>query len=143
MSPIICAYHELSNTILTGSGGHINLIKNSGFSDSPRNLDKWYYGEIRNLEDGILFENFHVCSEYTVDEDLKVKMFNTAARTIETAEKLIRHIRRNNGFCESLLNLLNQNGLVKFNSKIAVGEDKQETWCSLFGISENRVYTWR
>ena len=166
--PIIVCYRNVHNSriVLIGSGDHLNLLVDSGYSDDASLADKWVFGEIV-VEDGP--KAMRVIANGDDDSDInpgvRFKIEDLLWKQIADTESIIRHAKRH-GFHPNLARMLlgeHKETIEKESEKILRGVRARrienpieyrkvlqqeglllvEKWAKLFLCPENRIRSWQ
>ena len=166
--PIIVCYRNTHNnrTVLIGSGDHLNLLVDSGYSDDASLSDKWVFGEIV-VEDGpkAMRVIANGDDDSNINPNIRFKIEDLLWKQIEDTNSIIRHAKRH-GFHPNLARML----LKEYKETIDNESDKildgvrarkiknpteyrkvlqqeglllVEKWAKLFRCPENRIRVWR
>jgi len=167
--PVIVCYRNAHNqrTVLIGSGDHLNLLVDSGYSDAAIKADKWFFGELV-VEDGpdairVIIDGDD--NTANLDPDIRFRMEDMLLRQVKDTATIIRHAKRY-GFHPNLTRMLNKEhakGIKDTSDKIVEkvrgmslssqteyrrvlakeGLLLVEKWAELFCHPENRIRSWR
>lgn len=123
--PIICCYHQQSETVLLGSGDHLNLLVRNGYTDAATISDKWIFGEIL-VERGPTAIN--IVSESPVGADIKFKIEDILLKRVDSVDSFLRHVNLF-GFHKALCHTLSgeaKKAMEKEHDRIVRLMDKKE-----------------